>query len=189
MKLPKKFHVFHQWHFWKAANVQEDSASAEYPVVAAPYSQQDPGVMRKGICQSINVRSRQAYPEITASDIRIIQYARDFIQAPLRNFSIDMHEPKYVAMRGARTHIHLDRAAGRTCNELITKVCSELGRTIATSAISDDNFSARRSLAQVSKKWSYEQRLIKDRDNDRELHSNAFFRIACQTPITRSYFC
>jgi hypothetical protein len=41
----------------------------------------------------------------------------------------------------------------------------------------------------VSKKWSYEQRLIKDRDNDRELRSNASFRIACQMPIARSYFC
>jgi hypothetical protein len=85
-----------------------------------------------------------------------------------------MHEPKYVAMGGARTHIHLDRPAGRTCNELITKVCSELGRTIATSAISDDNFSSTRSLAQVSKKWSYEQRLIKDRDNDRDLRLSTF---------------
>jgi len=26
---PKKFHVFHQGHFWKAANVQEGRAPAE----------------------------------------------------------------------------------------------------------------------------------------------------------------
>jgi hypothetical protein len=130
--------------------------------------------MRKTVRQPINSAWRQANSKITASDMWIIQYARDFIQASLRNFGIGMHEPKHLAMRGACTGIHLDCAAQRTFNELVAKACSEIGRAVATSPISDDNLRSRRSLTQMLKEWAYKWRLIKDRNNDGELRSSAF---------------
>ncbi len=107
LKLAKEFHVFHQWHFRKTANVQEGRAPAEYAMVATPHSQQNPGVMRKGVRQSINTGSRQANSKVTASDLRIIQGALDLIQASRRNFGINMDEPKDVAAGGVCTSIHL----------------------------------------------------------------------------------
>jgi hypothetical protein len=48
-KPAKKFHVFHDGHFWKAANINEDSAPAEHPVVTASHSEQVACVMRKTV--------------------------------------------------------------------------------------------------------------------------------------------
>jgi hypothetical protein len=120
-KQSKKFHIFHQGHSWKAADIQEDNASAEYPVVAASHSQQNSGVMRKTVGQPINRASRQANPKITASCIRIIQYARDFIQASLRDFGINMHKPEHFATRSTCTHVHLHSPIGFAPDELIAK--------------------------------------------------------------------
>jgi hypothetical protein len=53
-KPAKKFYIFHHRHFWKPANIKEDIASAEYPVIPTPHSEQDACVMRKAIRQSIN---------------------------------------------------------------------------------------------------------------------------------------
>jgi hypothetical protein len=39
MEPAKEFHVFHQRHFRKTANIDEGRSAAEYPVIAAPYSQ------------------------------------------------------------------------------------------------------------------------------------------------------
>ena len=46
-----------------------------------------------------------------------------------------------------------------------------------------------RSLAQLLKKWSYQRRLIEDRNNDRQLRSNVFLGIARQVAVTRSHLC
>jgi hypothetical protein len=72
-------------------------------------------------------------------------------------------------------------------NKLIAKARGEVDRAIGTSAVRDNDLSFGPSLAQMQKKWPYQQRLIKDRNNDRELRSNAFLRIACQMAITRSH--
>jgi hypothetical protein len=84
MEPAKKLHVFHQRYFGKSANILKHSAPAEYPVIATPHSQQNPGVMRKVVRQSINGASRQANPEVTANNIWVMQYPRNFIQTAPR---------------------------------------------------------------------------------------------------------
>src|SRR5580704_4791327 len=135
-------------------------------MVATPHSQQDPGVMRKSVGQPINHASRQANSKITTSDIRIIQYARDFFQTPVRNFGIDMHEPEHFATRSSRTHVHLRGPVEFTPDELIAKARTEISCVIGASAVGDNNFRFWCPVTQMLKKWAYQQRLIKDRNND-----------------------
>jgi hypothetical protein len=156
LELAKKFHVLHDGHFWEATNVQEGSAPAEYSVVAASHSQQNSGVMRKTVRQSINSASRQAYAEITADHIRIVQYARDFNQASVRDFGIDMHEPKDVTVRGTRAKTHLYRSIAFAYDNLIAKAAGKISRVIGASAVSDNNLRFWRSVTQVLKKWTYQ---------------------------------
>jgi hypothetical protein len=141
--------------------------------------------MRKAIRESINQPLGQANPEKTADDTRVIHYALDLIQTSQWHFSIDMDEPKDVTARSAGTGIHLYGPIGLASNKLIAKARGEVDRAVGTAAVRDNNLSFGRSLA--LKKWAYQQRLIKDRNNDRELRSHAFLRIACQMAITRSH--
>jgi hypothetical protein len=187
MELAKKFYVFHHGHVRKSTNVQEDSSPAEYAVIAASHSQQNAGVMGKAVRESINQPLRQANPEVTADDIRPIHYAPDLIQTSQWQFNIDMDEPKNLTARSACTGIHLYGPIGLASNKLIAKARGEVDRAIGTSAVRDNDLSFGRSLAQMQKKWPYQQRLIKDRNNDRELRSNAFLRIVCQMATTRSH--
>jgi hypothetical protein len=130
---------------------------------------------------------RQANPEVTADDIRLIHYAPDLIQTSQWQFNIDMDEPKDVTARSPRTGIHLYGPIGLASNKPIAKASDEVNRAIGTSAVCDNDLSFGRSLAQMQKKRPYQQRLIKDRNNDRQLHSNAFLRVVCQMAITRSH--
>jgi len=143
--------------------------------------------MSKAVREPINQSSRQANPEVTANDIRVIHYPPDLIQTSQWQFRIDMDKPKDVTARSTRTSIHLYCPIGFVSNKLITKALGEVDRAIGTSAVRDNNLSSGRSLAQMLKKWPYQQLLIKNRDNDRELRSHAFLRIACQMAITRSH--
>jgi hypothetical protein len=155
MELANKSNIFHQRHVGKSADVQEDSSPAEYAVIAASHSQQKACVMRKTIRESINQPLRQANPEVTADDIRVIHYAPDFIQTSQWQFSIDMDEPKDVTARSARTGIHLYGPIGLASNNLTAKARGEVDRAIGTSAVRDNNLSFGRPLAQMLKKWSY----------------------------------
>src|SRR5438034_9036826 len=80
-----------------------------------------------------------------------------------------MNKPKDVTACSGGTGIHLYGSTALAFNELITKGRGEVDRAIRTSAVSDDNLRFGRAVAQVSKKWSYQRRLIEDRNNDREL--------------------
>jgi hypothetical protein len=108
-------------------------------VVATPHSQQDPGVMRKSVGQPINRASRQAYPEITASDPRIIHEALDLSQTSLRDFGIDMDKPKDVTVRGTSAKIHLYRSIALAYDNLIAKAGREISGAIGASAVGDNN--------------------------------------------------
>jgi hypothetical protein len=167
----KKFCVFHQRHFRKPANIKEHIAPAEYPVIPTPHSKQDACVMCKAIRQSINWVWRQTNTEKAADGSWVIQHSGNFIQTFLRYFCIDVHEPKYVAPRAACAQIHLHGPIGLAPDKLIAKVLGKLRRSIGASPVCDNNFSFRRSLAQMSQKPTYQRRFIKNRNNDRELHS------------------
>jgi hypothetical protein len=177
MELAKKFNVFHQRHVRKSANVQEDSSPAEYAVIAASHSQQNACVMGKAVRESINQSLRQANPEITADDIRLIHYAPDLIQTSQWQFNIDVDEPKNLTARSPRTGIHLYSPIGLASNKPIAKARGEVDRAIGTSAVRDNDLSFGRSLAQMQKKWPYQQRLVKDRNDDRHPHFSSFRQI------------
>jgi hypothetical protein len=168
----KKFCVFHQRHFRKPANIKEHIAPAEYPVIPTPHSEQDTCVMRKAIGQSINWVWRQTNTEKAADGSWVIQHSGNFIQTFLRYFCIDVHEPKYVAPRAACAQIHLHGPMGLARHKLIARVPGKLRRSIGASPIRDNNFSFRRSLAQMSQKRAYQRRFIKNRNDNRELHWN-----------------
>src|SRR5262245_31962363 len=40
VKAPKKFHIFHNWHFWKSPSLIERCFPAEHSVIAASYPKQ-----------------------------------------------------------------------------------------------------------------------------------------------------
>ena len=130
--------------------------------------------MRKAVRKSINGTSRQTNSKKTSRDLRVIHDLLDLVQTTGRNFGVDMDKPKDVAVCGTCASIHLYRPVTLAYDKLITKTPREIARAISTSTISDDNFSARCLLAQVSKKWSYKHRLIKDRDNNRDLRLSIF---------------
>jgi len=121
-------------------------------VIAASHSQKSAGVMSKAVRKSINQASRQANSEVTANDLWVIHDALNLIQTSLRDFSIYVHEPKDVAASSARAGIHLHGPIGFASNKLIAKARGEINRVIAASAVSDNNLSSRRSLAQMLKK-------------------------------------
>ena len=173
-----KFYVFHQRHLGKSAYIEKGTAPAEYAVIAASNSQQNACVMSKAVRESINQAARQANSEVTANDIRIIHDARDLIQTLQWQSGIDMDKPKDLPARGERAGIHLPGTTAIALDKPITKSGSEPICAIGASAVCNNDLRFRRSLAQVLKKWSYQRRLVKNRDDDRDLHSNAFRRIA-----------
>ena len=87
------------------------------------------------------------------------------------------------------TGIHLCGSTAVAFNKPIAKARGEVDRAIRASAISDDNLRFGRAVAQVLKKWSYQRRLIEDRNNDGQLRSNVFLGIARQVAVTRSHLC
>jgi hypothetical protein len=96
-------------------------------MVATPHSQQNPGVMRKGVGQSIDWVLWQANSKESARDAGVIHNSLDLTQTSPRNFCIDMEKPKDVATRGARTSIHLCCPATLAYDKLIAKALREIG--------------------------------------------------------------
>jgi hypothetical protein len=77
-------------------------------------------------------------------------------------------------VRRVRPAIHLPGTTALALNKSIAKVGSEISRAIGASAIGDDDFDSRRSLTQMREKSLYQRRLIKNRNNDGNLHSSIF---------------
>jgi hypothetical protein len=132
--------------------------------------------MRKTVRQSIDCVPRQPNSKVAANCVWIVHDTLDLIQTSVRNFGINMDEPKDVAVRGTRTSIHLYCSISGAYDQLIAAARGEFGRAISASAIGNDNFGARRSLMHLLKKWADQRRLVADGNNDGELHlhSNTF---------------
>ncbi len=145
-------------------------------MIAASYSEQHACVMRETVRQPINQPSRQANPKVAADNIRIVHDARDLIQTLHWHLDIRVDKPKDLPARGVRSCIHLVGTTQLALNEAIAETCSEVSRAIGASAIGDNNFGSRRSLAQMLKKRAYQGCLVKNWNDDRELHSNRFFK-------------
>jgi hypothetical protein len=124
-------------------------------MVAAPHSQQDPGVMRENVGEPINPVARQANSKETACDFRIVHDALDLIQTTPRNFGIDVQKPKNVAVCDVAANVHLCCSIAFAYDKLIATASREIGGAIRAFTICDNNLRSWRSLAQLVKKWPY----------------------------------
>jgi hypothetical protein len=91
----------------------------------------------------------QANSKKTAGDLWIIHDALNLVQTSPRNFCIDMEKPKDVAMRGARTSIHLCCPATLAYDKLIAKALREIGSAVGASTIRDNDLRSGCALAQM----------------------------------------
>src|SRR5438309_10178839 len=101
-------------------------------MVATSHSQQDPGIMRKAVRQSINGASRQTNSKKTSRDLRLIHDLLDLVQTSPRNSGIDMDKPKNVAMCGTCPSIHLHGPNGFAPDDLIAKAHTQLSCFISS---------------------------------------------------------
>jgi hypothetical protein len=171
-KSPKKFHIFHERHVWKPTSVNKRCSSAEHSMVAASHPEQKPRVMRKAVRQSVyGRRGRQADPKETATDFWIAHYPPNLIQRFQRHFGVSMQKPQNTAVCGIGSGVHLFcTAAPAAPDNLIAEALRQSIRAVGARAIDDNNFRLTGSFAQVRKKRAYQPRLIKDRDNNGDLH-------------------
>jgi hypothetical protein len=175
-KSPKEFHIFHERHVWKSPSVNKRCSPAKHSMVAASHPEQKPRVMRKAVRQPVyGRRSRQADPKETATDFWIAHDPPNLTQRFQRHFGVGMQKPQNIAACGTGSDVHLfGTAAIAAPDNLIAEALRQLVGAVSARAIDDDNFRPTGSVAQVRKKWAYQRRLIKDRNDYRNLHSNSF---------------
>ncbi len=128
--------------------------------------------MRKAVRQSVyGRRGRQADPEETGTDFWIAHYARNLIQGLQWHFGVCVQKPQNIAACGIGSGIHLfGTAALAAPDNLIAEALRQLVGAVSARAIDDNNFRPTGSLAQIREKRAYQRRLIKDRNNNRDLH-------------------
>jgi hypothetical protein len=153
-KSAKKFHIFHERHFRKPANIDIHSSPAEDSMIAASHSEQDARIMRESVRQPINQASGQANPKITAADSRILHCPVNLFQTSPRYFGVRVHKPKNVTASRGRAGIHLCCPTALTADKAIAKPGREPVRAVCASTIGYYDFSAARSLAQMRQKWA-----------------------------------
>ena len=128
--------------------------------------------MRKAVRQSVyGRRGRQADPEETATDFWIAHYARNLIQGFQRHFGVCVQKPENFAACGIGSDVHLPGTAALAASDnLIAEALRQPVGAVSARAIDDNNFRPRGSLAQIRQKRAYQRRLIKDRNNNGDLH-------------------
>jgi len=171
-KSPKKFDIFHERHVWKSPSVNKRCSPAEHSVIAASHPEQKPRVMRKAVRQSVyGRRRRQADPKETAADFWIAHYPPNLIQRFQRHVGVCMQKPQNIAACGIGSNVHLFCTATMGASDnLIAEPLRQFVGTVSARAVDDNNFRPTGSLAQVREKRAYQRRLIKDRNNNRDLH-------------------
>jgi len=141
-------------------------------VIAAPHPEQKPRVMRKDIRQSVyDRRGRQADPEETATDFWIAHHARNLIQRFQRYFGVCMQKPEDFAARCLGSDVHLPGTAARAApyNVIAEAFRQPLG-SVSAPAVDNNNFRPTGSLAQSRQERADQWRLIKDRNDNGDLH-------------------
>jgi hypothetical protein len=126
--------------------------------------------MRKTIGKPVDVSSRQANSEESASSVWVIHDSFDLDQTAPGNFGIGVNEPKDVAARGTRASIHLYCPIAFGYDKLIAKPLRQIARAVGASTIRDNDLRSNCPLTHVSKKRLYQRRLINNWDDDRNLH-------------------
>src|SRR5262249_42048263 len=156
----------------EALGVDKRHSPAENSMIAASHPEQEPRIMRKAVRQSVHSRrGRQADPKETATYLWIAHYATNLIQRFQRHFGVCMQKPENIAVSGVGPDIHLLRAAALTgADNLIAETFRQPVGAVSTRAIYDNNFRPRSSPAQIREKRPYQGRLIKDRNNNGDVH-------------------
>jgi hypothetical protein len=141
-------------------------------MIAASHPEKESRVMRKAVRQSVYGRcGRQADPKETATDFWIAHYPPNLTQRVLWHFRVCVQEPKNIAACSIRSDIHLfGTTALAAPDNPIAETFRQLAGSVSARAIDDNNFRPAGSLAQVREKRAYQARLIKDRNNNRDLH-------------------
>jgi hypothetical protein len=82
-----------------------------------------------------------------------------------------VQEPQNIADRGVSARIHLfGTAAFAAPDNLVAEALRQPVCAVSARAIDDNNFRPTGPLAEIREKWAYQWRLIKNRNNDRDLH-------------------
>ena len=128
--------------------------------------------MRKAVRQSVYGRcGRQADPEETATDFWIAHYARNLIQGFQRHFGVRVQKPENIAACCIGSKVHLLRTTARAASyNLIAAAFRQPIGAVSAPAIDNNNFRSTGSLAQIRQKRAYQWRLIKDRNDNGDLH-------------------
>src|SRR5258707_14111238 len=116
-------------------------------------------------------RGRQGDQKEPATDFWIAHYPPNLIQRFWRHVGVGMQKPQDIAACGIGSDVHLFRTAALAApDNLIAEALRQLVGTVSARAIDDNNFRPTGSLAQFREKRAYQRRLIKDRNNNRDLH-------------------
>jgi hypothetical protein len=171
-KSPKKFHIFHERHIWKSPSINKRCSPAEHSMIAASHPEQKPRVMRKAVRQPVYGRRHwQADPKETATDCWITHYPRNLIQRFQRHFGVCMQKPENIAACSIGSEVHLFRTAALGApDNLVAEAFRQSVGAISARAIDDNDFRPSGSFAQIREKRAYQRRLIKDRNDNGDLH-------------------
>ena len=89
-----------------------------------------------------------------------------------------MQEPQNLAACRSRPGVHLScTAAFAAPNELFAEPFREFTRAVGACPIDHNDFRSWCSLAKMLEKGAYQLRLIENRNNDRDLHSEPTYDI------------
>jgi hypothetical protein len=82
-----------------------------------------------------------------------------------------MHKPENIAVCGVGSDVHLFRPAALAGSDnLITQLLRQLIGGVSARAIDDNDFRPSGSFAQIREKGTYQLRLIKNGNDNRDLH-------------------
>src|SRR5439155_6862707 len=82
-----------------------------------------------------------------------------------------MKKPKHITTGYTRTSVHLHRAIPPRPDNPVGKCFGELGCPIAASAVHDNDFRFRCSLANMLEKWADQRRFVPHRHDDGKTRS------------------
>ena len=128
--------------------------------------------MRKAVRQSVyGWPGRQANPKETATDFWIAHYASNLIQRFQRHFGVCMQKPQNIADCDIGSDVHLfGTAAFAVSYNVIAEALRQSVGAVSARAIDDNNFRSTGLFAEVRKKRADQRRLIKNRNNNGNLH-------------------
>jgi len=124
--------------------------------------------MREAVRQSVHKwRGLQANPKKTTTNFWISHYSANLTQRFQRHFGVCMQKPENIAGGCIGSGIHLFRTAALAGPDyLIAEALRQSVGAVSARTIDDNNF----RFTQIREKWAYRRSLIKDWNNNRDLH-------------------